>query len=58
MITDSSTGARFHPSAQGRGHVTLDGSMEKVLANRGKNGGYFSVGSHSSLRYALSGLPG
>jgi hypothetical protein len=58
VITGSSTGARLHPSAQGRGHVTLDGSMERVLANGGKNGGYFSVGSHSSLRYAPQRVAG
>jgi hypothetical protein len=34
VITDTSTGARFHPSAQGRDHVILDGSMEKVLGQR------------------------
>jgi hypothetical protein len=47
VITDKAGGARYHPSAQSCDHVTLDGFAEKVLANRRKSGGYFSVGSRN-----------
>jgi hypothetical protein len=43
VITDKAGPARFHSSASSCDHVTFDGFSEKVLVNKGRNGGYFSV---------------
>lgn len=47
VITDKAGPARFHPSGTSCDHVTFDGFREKVLVNKGRNGGYFSVGSRA-----------
>jgi hypothetical protein len=46
VILDKTNGARYHPSAS-CAHVTIDGFVEKVIVNRRKNGGYFSVESRA-----------
>jgi hypothetical protein len=45
VIIDTGRAARFHPSASSCDHVTFDGFHEKVVLNKGKHGGYFSVSS-------------
>jgi hypothetical protein len=56
VIHHKAKATRFHPSAQSCDHVTLEGFTETVLANDGKSGSYFSVGSRAEAEQRWSGL--
>lgn len=56
VISDKTGGARFHPSAQSCDHVAYEGFVQKVIVNKGKNGGYFSVDTRAEAEELWTSL--
>jgi hypothetical protein len=56
VITDFANGQVFHPRPDGCPHVRYSAFRTKVIANRGKNGGYYAIDSLDHARVHWPGV--
>jgi hypothetical protein len=56
VITDTANGQVFHPRPASCPHVQESSFRTKVIANHGKNGGYYAIGSLDRARMQWPGV--
>lgn len=56
VIADTANGRVFHPRPASCPHVQESSFLTKVIANRGKNGGYYAIGSLDQARTHWPGV--